>query len=92
MISTLEIWEEGNEGLGRDSTVGKRVGGVLTVCEGKTSSRSVFLEGKCQGKQGPCLFNLYAEYIMRNVGLGETTSWNQDCREKVSNLRYTDQP
>ena len=52
MISTLEIWEEGNEGLGRDSTVGKRVGGVLTVCEGKTSSRSVFLEGKCQGKQG----------------------------------------
>ena len=27
---------------------------------------------------------------MRNVGLGETTSWNQDCREKVSNLRYTD--
>ena len=27
---------------------------------------------------------------MRNVGLGETTSWNQDCREKVSNLRYAD--
>ena len=29
----------------------------------------------------PCLFNLYAEYIMRNAGL-EQTSWNQDCREK----------
>ena len=28
-----------------------------------------------------CLFNLYAEYIMRNAGL-EETSWNQDCREK----------
>ena len=27
----------------------------------------------------PCLFNLYAEYIMRNSGL---TSWNQDCWEK----------
>ena len=38
----------------------------------------------------PCLFNLYAEYIMRNVGLGETTSWNQNCREKISNLRYAD--
>ena len=25
----------------------------------------------------PCLFNLYAEYIMRNAG-----RWNQDCREK----------
>ena len=30
----------------------------------------------------PCLFNLYAEYIMRNSGLEEATSWNQDCREK----------
>ena len=29
----------------------------------------------------PCLFNLYAEYIMRNAGL-EETSWNQDCWEK----------
>ena len=27
------------------------------------------------------LFNFYAEYIMRNAGL-EETSWNQDCREK----------
>ena len=31
----------------------------------------------------PCVFNLYAEYIMRNAGLGEAhTSWNQDCWEK----------
>ena len=29
----------------------------------------------------PCLFNLYAEYIMRNAGRG-STSWNQDCQEK----------
>ena len=29
----------------------------------------------------PCLFNFYAEYIMRNGGL-EKHSWNQDCREK----------
>ena len=27
----------------------------------------------------PCLFNLYAEYIMRNAGAGRSTSWNQDC-------------
>ena len=25
----------------------------------------------------PCLFNLYAEYIMRNAGLGETLGWNK---------------
>ena len=32
----------------------------------------------------PCLFNLYAEYIMRNAGrwTGRNTSWNLDCREK----------
>ena len=41
----------------------------------------------------PCLFNLYAEYIMRNAGLAETQEsrldwldwfqgWNQDCQEK----------
>ena len=31
----------------------------------------------------PCLFNLYAEYIMRNTGLDEaSTSWNQACQEK----------
>ena len=31
----------------------------------------------------PCLFNLHAEYIMRNAGLaGRSTSWNQDCQEK----------
>ena len=38
-------------------------------------------------KLSPCLFNLYAEYIMRNAGLeeaqaGRSTSWNQDCWEK----------
>ena len=37
----------------------------------------------------PCLFNLYAEYIMRNAGL-EETSWNQDCWRNINNLRYAD--
>ena len=30
----------------------------------------------------PCLFNLYAEYIMRNGWTGRSTSWIQDCWEK----------
>ena len=30
----------------------------------------------------PCLFNLYAEYIMSNAQDGWNTSWNQDCQEK----------
>ena len=36
----------------------------------------------------PCLFNLYAEYIMRNAG--GSTSWNQDCRRNINKLRYAD--
>ena len=35
------------------------------------------------GILSPCLFNLYAEYIMRNTGLDEAQDcWNQDCQEK----------
>ena len=35
----------------------------------------------------PCLFNLYAEYIMRNAGLDKAqTGMNQDCREKYQTL------
>ena len=38
-------------------------------------------KGVCQGCiLSPCLFNLYAEYIMRNAGLEE--AWNQDYQEK----------
>ena len=39
-------------------------------------------KGVCLGHMlSPCLFNFYAEYIMRNAGLDEA-SWNQDCWEK----------
>ena len=39
-------------------------------------------KGVCQGCiLSPCLFNFYAEYIMRN-GTGRITSWNQDFWEK----------
>ena len=34
------------------------------------------------GILSPCFFNLYAEYIMRNAGLDEAQSGNQDCQEK----------
>ena len=37
----------------------------------------------CQGCiLSPYLFNLYAEYIMRNPGLDEAQSGNKDCQEK----------
>ena len=38
----------------------------------------------------PCVFNLYAGYIMQNVPGWMSHSWNQDCQEKINNLRYAD--
>ena len=38
----------------------------------------------------PCLFNLYAEYIMRNAGLDEAQTRIKIARRNINNLRYTD--
>ena len=38
----------------------------------------------------PCLFNLYAEYIMRNAGLEEAQVGIKTARRNISNLRYAD--
>ena len=36
----------------------------------------------------PCMFNLYAEYIMQNVGLDETQAGIKIARRNINNLRY----
>ena len=38
----------------------------------------------------PCLFNFYAEYIMRNTGLDEAQAGIKIAGRNVNNLRYTD--
>ena len=38
----------------------------------------------------PCLFNLYAEYIMRNARLNKTQAGIKIDRRNFNNLRYTD--
>ena len=38
----------------------------------------------------PCLFNLYAEYIMRNVGLDEPKAGIKIAGRNINNLRYED--
>ena len=38
----------------------------------------------------PCLFNLYAEYIMRNPGLEERQAGIKIARRNINNLRYAD--
>ena len=48
-------------------------------------------KGVCQGCIfSPCLFNLYAEYIMRNAGLEETQAGIKTAGKNVNNLRYAD--
>ena len=46
------------------------------------------------GRQGcilsPCLYNLYAEYIMRNSGLEETQAGIKIAGRNINNLRYAD--
>ena len=36
----------------------------------------------------PCLFNLYAEYIRKNAGLGEAQAGINIARRNINNLRY----
>ena len=38
----------------------------------------------------PCLFNFYAEYIMRNAGLDETQAGIKTAGKNINNLRYAD--
>ena len=48
-------------------------------------------KGVCQGCiLSPCLFNLYAEYIIRNNGLDEAQAGIKIARGNINNLRYAD--
>ena len=48
-------------------------------------------KGVCQGCiLSPCLFNLYAEYIMKNAGLEEAQAGIKISRRNINNLRCAD--
>ena len=49
-----------------------------------------FQIGKGARLLSPCLFNLYAEYIMRNAGLEEARVGIKIARRNINNLRYAD--
>ena len=42
------------------------------------------------GMLSPCLFNFYAEYIMRNAGLDEAQAGIKTVRRNINNVRYAD--
>ena len=48
-------------------------------------------KGVCQDCiLSPCLFKLYAEYVMRNMGLVEAQAGIKIARRNINNLRYAD--
>ena len=70
---------------GQEATV--RTG---TGLEQQTGSKYV-QKGVCQGCiLSPCLFNLYAEYIMRNAGLDEAQAGVKIFGQSIDKLTYAD--
>ena len=56
-----------------------------------TTDRLQIGKGVCQGCiLSPCLFNIYAEYIMRNAGLEEAKAGIKIGGRNINNLRYAD--
>ena len=56
-----------------------------------TTDRFQIGKGVSQGyKLSPCLFNFYAEYIMRNAGLEEAQAGIKIAGKNINNLRYAD--
>ena len=48
------------------------------------------MEQQTGSKSGTCLFNWYAEYIMRNAGLDVAQAGIKIARRNINNLRYAD--
>ena len=66
---------------------------VLSIVESHALNRERFQTGKGV-RQGctlsPCLFKLYAKYIMRNAGLDEAQAGIKIAGRNINNLRYAD--
>ena len=52
--------------------------------------KSILPENPIRGILSPCLFNLYAEYIMRNTGLDEAQAGIKIAGRNINNLRHAD--
>ena len=65
--------------------------GTVRTGHGTTDCFQI-VKGVCQSCiLSPCVFNLYAEYIMRNSGLVEAQAGIKIAGRNISNLRYADE-
>ena len=67
---------------GQEATVGTRRGTMDWFHTGKGARQGCI--------SSPCLFNFYAEYIMRNARLDEAQAGIKIARRNINNLRYAD--
>ena len=74
LLTNLYAGQEATVSTGHGTTDSFQIGKV--VCQGCILS--------------PCLFNFYAEYIMRNAGLDEAHAGIKIARRNINNLRYAD--
>ena len=91
-----KLWESGKEMgipdhltcLLRNLYAGKEA--TLRIGHGTTDWFQI-AKGVRQGSMlSPCLFNLYAEYILRNAGLDEAQAGIKIARKNINNLRHAD--
>ena len=75
---------------GQEATVRTGHGTTDWFQIGKGVHQGCILKKKKGCILSPCLFNLCAEYIMRNAGLEETQAGNKIAGRNINNLRYTD--
>ena len=81
-ISDHLTWLLRNLYAGQEATVRTRCGITDWFQNGK---------GECQGcTLSPCLFNLYAEYSMKNAGMDEAQGGIKIAGRNINNLRYAD--
>ena len=67
-------------------------GQEATVKTGNGTDWFQIRKGECQGCiLSPCLFNLHAEYFMRNAGLDEALAGIKIARRNIDSLRYADE-
>ena len=68
----------------------RKLGQEVRTGHGKTDWFQIE-KGVCQGcVWSPCLFNLYAEYTMKNAGLEKAQAGIKIARRNINNLRYAD--